>query len=184
MPARLRPPIAALVAAAIPFALPAAATAAGPIAHAAVAGPAPARYAAGEVIVRFAAGAGPATRTAAERAAGVGAPTAVAPDTSVVHVRDGAGVPAAIRALQAQPGVLRATPNFVARLSSGWIPQDPGRSHRRGAWRRLQWNFLAGTGVDAPDAWQHLLAAGHPGGKGVVVAVVDSGVAYENRGRF
>jgi serine protease len=72
----------------------------------------------------------------------------------------------------------------VASTASGWIPQDPGRSHRRAGWRRLQWNFLPGTGVDAPDAWQHLLAAGRPGGKGVVVAVVDSGVAYENRGRF
>src|SRR4051794_24215986 len=184
MPARLRPPIAALVAAASLLALPAAAAAAGPIAHAAIAGPARARYLAGEVIVRFAAGAGPATRTAAERAAGVGAPTEAGPDTSVVRIRDGRTVPAAARALRAQPGVLSATPNFVATASSGWIPQDPGRSHRRAGWRRLQWNFLPGTGVDAPDAWQHLLAAGRPGGKGVVVAVVDSGVAYENRGRF
>src|SRR3954465_11546051 len=132
MSARLRPPIAALAAAAPLLVLPAPAGA-GPVVHAAVAGPAQARYAAGEVIVRFAAGAGPATRTAAERAAGVGAPTAVAPDTSGAHVAGGAGVPAPIRALRAQPGVLRATPNFVARLSSGWIPQDPGRSHRRAA---------------------------------------------------
>jgi serine protease len=181
MSAPLRPPIAALVAAAIFLALPAAATAAGPVAHAAIAGPAQARYLAGEVIVRFAAGAGPATRMAAERAAGARASNVLTADSTLMRV---GGVRAAVRALRAQPGVLSATPNFVATSASGWIPQDPGRSHRPAGWRSLQWNFLAGTGVDAPDAWQHLLAAGRPGGKGVVVAVVDSGVAYENRGRF
>ena len=47
-----------------------------------------------------------------------------------------------------------------------------------GGWQQLQWNFLAGAGVNAPDAWQHLIDAGHPGGRGVIVAVLDTGVAY------
>src|SRR5689334_18746760 len=157
---RLRPPIAALAAAALLLVLPAAAAAAGPVARAAVAGPAQARYRAGEVIVRFGAGAGPATRTAAERAAGARVSTVLS-DSTLLRVRS---VPAAVRTLRARPGVLSATPNFVASSASGWIPQDPGRSHRRAGWRRLQWNFLPGTGVDAPAAWQHLLAAGRPGG--------------------
>jgi serine protease len=181
MPAPLRPLIAALAAATIFLGLPAAGLAAGPVAHAAVTGPAQARYVAGEVIARFGAGAGPATRTAAERAAGARATTVLSTDSLLLRVRS---VPAAVRTLRSQPGVLSATPNFVATSASGWIPRDPGRSHRRAGWERLQWNFLAGTGVDAPDAWQHLLAVGRPGGKGVVVAVVDSGVAFENRGRF
>ncbi len=37
----------------------------------------------------------------------------------------------------------------------------------------------AGTGVDAPRAWDNLIAAGRPGGKGVKIAVLDSGVAYD-----
>ena len=53
-----------------------------------------------------------------------------------------------------------------------------------GGWQELQWNFLAGAGVNAPDAWQHLLDVGRPGGRGAVVAVLDTGVAYATRKRF
>ena len=53
-----------------------------------------------------------------------------------------------------------------------------------GGWQKLQWNFLPETGVNAPEAWANLARAGRPGGKGVVVAVLDTGVAYANRGRF
>jgi serine protease len=38
--------------------------------------------------------------------------------------------------------------------------------------------------VDAPDAWDHLNAVGRPGGAGVVVAVLDTGVAYRRLGRY
>ena len=48
----------------------------------------------------------------------------------------------------------------------------------------MQWNFAGPAGINAPDAWLNLLRAGKPGGTGVVVAVLDTGVAYENRGRF
>ncbi len=44
--------------------------------------------------------------------------------------------------------------------------------------------MLDGPGVDAPLAWSNLLADHRPGGKGVVVAVLDTGVAYRNWGRF
>jgi serine protease len=42
----------------------------------------------------------------------------------------------------------------------------------------VQWNFAGPAGVDAPDAWAHLIAAGRPGGTGVKIAVLDTGVAY------
>jgi serine protease len=184
MPVRLRPLIAAaLVAAVAAFALPGAAAAASRVAHAATVGPGSARYRAGEVVVRFARAAGPKTRAAAARAAGVGAPAAFAPDSRVLRVRDGRGVPAAVRALRAQTGVVTARPNYVARPSA-FIPADPGRGSRPGGWERLQWNFLPAAGVDAPDAWQHLIDAGRPGGSGVVVAVLDTGIAYATRGRY
>jgi serine protease len=48
----------------------------------------------------------------------------------------------------------------------------------------MQWNFLAGAGVDAPNAWANLIADGAPGGRGVVVAVLDTGVAYRNWSQF
>jgi serine protease len=48
----------------------------------------------------------------------------------------------------------------------------------------LQWNFLPGTGIDAPRAWANLIAVGRPGGSGVVVAVLDTGIAYRRWHRF
>ena len=48
----------------------------------------------------------------------------------------------------------------------------------------MQWNFLPDTGINAPQAWSHLQAVGRPGGKGVTVAVLDTGVAYSDRDRF
>ena len=44
--------------------------------------------------------------------------------------------------------------------------------------------MLGGTGVDAPQAWSNLLADKRPGGRGVVVAVLDTGVAYRDWGKF
>jgi serine protease len=73
-------------------------------------------------------------------------------------------------------------PNYVAH-AAGWMPNDRwgGRP-----WWAIQWNFLGppGFGVDAPTAWSHLRAVRRPGGRGVVVAVLDSGVAYRTFGRY
>ena len=68
----------------------------------------------------------------------------------------------------------------LAAPASAWIPNDPGiAGSTPGGWQSEQWNFLPGTGVDAPRAWDNLIAAGRPGGKGVKIAVLDSGVAYD-----
>jgi serine protease len=72
----------------------------------------------------------------------------------------------------------------IASSSSSFQPIDPGRSGQPGGWANDQWNFLPGTGVNAPPAWDNLIAKGRPGGKGVKVAVLDTGVAYEDRGPF
>ena len=84
--------------------------------------------------------------------------------------------------LRAHAGVDWAVPNYIAHAAQEFVPNDPGRDGR--GWQGTQWNFLPGTGVNAIGAWNNLIAAGRPGGRGVVVAVIDSGVAYENRGRF
>jgi serine protease len=127
------------------------------------------RYRAREVVVRY--GGAHAARAGA------------VPKTRVVKVPRGQSVASYARKLRARHGVLSATANYVAH-ASGWVPPDPGRAGIPAGWSQLQWNFMPEAGVDAPDAWQHLLDVGRPGGAGVVVAVVDTGIAYSNREQF
>jgi serine protease len=101
-----------------------------------------------------------------------------------LKIRDGATVAATVRELRARPEVAAAAPNKIARIAAGWIPPDPGKTATPGGWQELQWNFAGPYGVNAPDAWLNLIDAGRPGGRGVLVAVLDTGVAYANRGRF
>jgi serine protease len=64
------------------------------------------------------------------------------------------------------------------------IPNDPGRDGT-GGWQQMQWNFLGqGYGIDVPGGWANTIAAGNPGASNVTVAVLDTGVAYANRGPF
>jgi serine protease len=79
----------------------------------------------------------------------------------------------------------KADPPIPAEL----IPDDPGIAKTPGGWQQLQWNFLGmpgSFGVDAPQAWANLARDGAPGGagRGIVVAVLDTGIAYANRGHF
>jgi serine protease len=68
----------------------------------------------------------------------------------------------------------------IARIA-GAIPNDPGRGT---GWQDVQWNFAGPWGVNAQQAWNNVATVGRPGGRGVVVAVLDTGVAYANRGKF
>ncbi len=111
------------------------------------------------------------------------------PTSTVLTLPTGTPVTTAIRRLAHQPGVAYAVPNYIAHADGnrGWIPDDPGRArgaHARGGWERLQWNFLPGTGVDAPLAWEHLMRDHRPGGRGVTIAVLDTGVAYRKWRQF
>jgi serine protease len=163
-PSRLLPTIAALAVLAAP----------------ATAG---AAYAPGEVLVRYARDADRGDRASVQRQTGVGEPRVFAPRTRVLRIRDGASVAETVEELQARPEVASAAPNTIARIGA-FVPRDPGNTGAPGGWQALQWNFLAGAGVNAPDAWQRLIDVGRPGGRGVVVAVLDTGVAYANRRRF
>jgi serine protease len=72
-----------------------------------------------------------------------------------------------------------ATP--LAHMAEGFMPDDGGVTTQPGSWADLQWNFDGPFGVDAPDAWANLIGAGRPGGAGMTVAVLDTGVAYADR---
>jgi serine protease len=101
-----------------------------------------------------------------------------------VRVGHGESVAAAIARLRRKPGVAWAVPDYVAHTSGEAIPDDPGVGQIAGDWRQLQWNFDGPFGVNAPGAWFNAAHAGAPGGRGVVVAVLDTGVAYADRGAF
>ncbi len=110
----------------------------------------------------------------------------------LVELPEGVAVGDAARALRSNPGVAYANPNYLAHAAS--VPNDPGLGPAPGDWRRTQWNFLpcgslcgqsatplpfeARGGVNAIDAWDVLKLRGRPGAKGVVIAVLDTGVAY------
>lgn len=137
-------------------------------------------YVRDEVVVRYAPGTDRTARAAAQSGKGV---TAVAPRTRVLKIRDGDSVHETIEELRRRPGVISATPNHIAHASA-FIPNDPGRTPTPAGWTQTQWNFVPPFGVNAPDAWDNLIRAARPGAKGVKIAVLDTGVAYSDRGRF
>ena len=135
-----------------------------------------------------------------------------APEAGVreVALRPGVSVQTALKRLRGRRGVLWAVPDYIAHAAgvlagtrslagssdgllpdaatvpSPFIPDDPGTAGTAGGWQSLQWNFDGQAGVNAPQAWGNLIADGHPGGygAGVVVAVLDTGIAYADHGRY
>jgi serine protease len=146
----------------LPLLLALALAAAGPAAASPVAGGAPSPGTVpGEVVV-----------AAKARAAGAGA----APFRTI-RTRDVAGT---LRRLRASGRFRYAVRNVRAR-AAGFDPGDPGRGK---GWAAVQWNFAGPFGIGMPDAWANAIAAGRPGGLGVTVAVLDTGVAYARRGPY
>jgi serine protease len=92
-----------------------------------------------------------------------------------VDTETGQSVGEAIEKLRRHPKVAYAVPNYVAHAAQ-FTPDDP--------FLRKQWNFIGDYGIGMSEAWSLAAAAGAPGGRGATVAVIDSGVAYENHGEF
>jgi serine protease len=134
-----------------------------------------AEYVPAEVIVRYEDGTSEAAEAAIEDASGTRGEQAIPGGSEQLAIEDGESVRETIAELEAQPGVAFAVPNWRARAAAV-TPNDPGF--------RLQWNLFSDWGINMPEAWELAASLGAPGGRGAVVAVLDSGVAYETRGRF
>ena len=90
-------------------------------------------------------------------------------------IEEGESVREAVEELQADPKVAYARPNYIAHAAA-FVPNDPSIG--------LQWNLFGPLGLNMPEAWDLATALGAPGGRGAVVAVLDTGVAYRRRGPF
>ena len=84
---------------------------------------------------------------------------------------------------------LAPAPVASARLlaRAAYVPNDTGVAAAGGplgGWASVQWALNGPFGINAPQAWTQASTAGGSGGNGVTVAVLDSGVAYANRGLY
>ncbi len=105
--------------------------------------------------------------------------------TKIVRLAPRASLSRTLDRLRREPGVRWAVPDYVAHAAGSFIPNDEGVSgDGPGGWEKFQWNFFGQFGVNAPEAWFNVAADGHAGGSGVIVAVLDTGVAYANRVPF
>lgn len=149
-----------------------------------------ASYAPGEVLVKFAPRTGTRAWARLARAAGASmkTPVVVGERTRLLRLDPGVSVPSALAALRRRRREIEwANPDYRARAAGELVPNDtglPGAGGLPGDWQQAQWNFAGPFGVQAPQAWANVAADHAPGGRGVVVAVLDTGVAYANRGPF
>ena len=93
----------------------------------------------------------------------------------------GVGVDRALAVLRAQPSVRYAEPNYL-RSPGATHPDDPWYAGTPPAPGPMQWNLReapSSGGIDMPRAWDKT-----HGSASVVVAVLDTGVAYRNGGGY
>jgi serine protease len=139
--------------------------------------------AADDVVVRLRHDAG--TQAVARAVAGAGLSDARRLPGSIVayHAADAR---AAARSLRRAGVVAWAHASLGARVA-GVPGNDTGaatKSGLAGGWQGVQWDLVGPFGIDVAPAWQLATAADDEGGDGVTVAVLDTGVAYADRGRY
>jgi len=118
-----------------------------------------------------------------------------------IPVPEGTNVEALADAIEGNPAIESATPNYIAR-TSGWLPNDPGLNPPKrgpaGNWQTRQWNFLpclslcsggasvarqSRGGMNVIRGWQRLRKARRAGARGIRIAVLDTGIAYRSLGK-
>lgn len=163
---KLSPTFTALALLAFALAMPAGATAAPPARP-------------GQLIVGYDPGTGAARQDAIARAAATTPGMQVSPSSQVVELHPGETIAQARKRLVASGDVRYVVRNVLARASA-WKPND---RYRGRLWTAFQWNLLAREGINALGAWQSQPAS-RRGGRGVRIAVVDTGVAYRDYGKY
>jgi serine protease len=138
-------------------------------------------FAPDRVVVGFAS---PEHASAASVAAAAASAGAESEHTAVLRLHRGESVQQALQRLRRRSDVAWAVPDYRAHTAGTFVPDDIGGGTAAGGWQEWQWNLAGPYGIGAPEAWANLIATGHAGGRGVTVAVLDTGVAYANRGRF
>ena len=132
-------------------------------------------YVPGEVIVKYKDGTTGSAEQKVEAATGTDTERAIPGGSRQLEIEDGDSVTDTVAELRKDPNVAYAVPNYKAH-ASGLVPNDPSFG--------LQWNLAGPFGINMPDAWDLARARNAPGGRGAVVAVLDTGVAYQGFRRF
>ncbi len=171
-------------------------------------------YVPGIVVVGFQQHARATARIATARAAGAqpgGHASQEAEPVRVLHLRPGVSIPSAIAHLTCSRDVSWAVPDYIAHattvggtgattsptertgteltertpgLAPTFVPVNVGNGKSAGEWQNLQWNFAGPNGVNAEQAWGNVIADHGEGGHGVVVAVLDTGIAYRDWDKY
>jgi serine protease len=132
-------------------------------------------YVPDEVIVRYEPGTGGGVAADVAAEAGVTPVAGLPGGSQELQIHDGETVRETLSELRQDPNVAYAVPNWRAHAAGG-PTTDPAS--------RFQWNLFGEFGIHLEEAWTLAAGLGAPGGRGAVVAVIDSGVAYERRGRY
>ena len=137
------------------------------------------------LIVRFKHAVSDRARAGLLRDAGAATVTARVGGADVVRVRDGVSPAQALRTLLRDRSVAWAERSLKARAA--YVPNDSGVASAAGppaGWASVQWELNGPFGIGMPTAWSQASKAGGSGGRGITVAILDSGVAYARRGPY
>jgi serine protease len=102
-----------------------------------------------------------------------------------VRPRAGTSSSSALDRLLRRRAVAWAERSLVA--GAAYVPNDSGVASSAGpaaGWAAVQWELNGPYGINAPAAWSQAARLGGSGGRGITVAILDSGVAYATRGEF
>jgi serine protease len=140
-------------------------------------------YVPGRVIVKYKHGAPRVVRAIVQHRTKTAFIAGLPSGAHALRITNDRSVPATIAALRKHPDVQYAVPDYIAHAAD-FVPNDPGLANTPAGWQQTQWDMTGPFSMNAPTAWQEAIDAHASGGRGVVVAVLDTGVAYQNYRHF